>query len=118
MWLVFRLFYLLLLIFVFMKNSDGLWLLPTSWRSSENENYTGLDRIYLLPAARGVWQLLQGTSLPQTEPVGGTVISPQAQLCRKSSLPFVLPHLSLKDTVGCENDEDNKMCCSIILYRS
>lgn len=118
MWLVFRHFCSLLIISGLMKNSEGLWLLSTSWRWSENENYIGEAGISLLPAARGTWQQLPRASLPQTEPVGGTVISPQAPLCRKSSLPFPLPHLSLKDTVGCENDEDNKMCCSIILYRS
>lgn len=97
-----------------MNNSDGVWLLPTSWRRSKSENYTGQAGISL-PAASGTRQRLLGTSLPQTEPVGGTLISPQAQLCRKPTLPFPLPHLSPKDTVGCENDEDNKTCCSIIL---
>lgn len=42
--------------------------------------------------------------------------SPIGSVCRKALLLLFLPSFSSKDTVGFENDEDNTMCCSIIMY--
>lgn len=81
------------------------------------ESCPGQAGISLLPAARGSQHQLLGTSLPQSR-WEELLFPPGLSNAENPPSPFPYPTSLQKDNVACENDEDNKMCCSIILDRS